>query len=75
MSTDRTVTQYRTGYWANMRGNQSGIHLEEKGRGACGYEPAGSMVWQFCANGIHPQYVTCRRCRRIVDRIMKETLR
>ncbi len=65
-----TEPRYRTGYWADAKGNRSGVHLEVNGIGACGYRPAVGMIFQFCATGIHPAYMTCRRCRRIVLKIM-----
>jgi hypothetical protein len=55
---------YETGYYGipgTCRVTQ--VHLILGGRPVCGYRPAKSQEFQWCAHGIQLYYLECPRCR------------
>ena len=37
-------------------------HYVENGKPVCGYKPHPTMLFQFCAAGIHEDYIDCVKC-------------
>lgn len=61
-----------TGYYGKPGTHYtSGVHAVRDGKPLCGYRPAKTMVFQWCANGIQHDYLECDRCRERVNGILK----
>jgi|CXWL01.1.fsa_nt_gi hypothetical protein len=65
---------YKTGYYANYRGNASGCHVVDfkTHKAICGYKPASSMMFQWCAYHVVEDYVRCRKCLDRLDKDRRE---
>ncbi len=59
----------QTGYFTSTtRPRRGRVHIVGTSSGApvCGAEVTGSFQW--CAPGVHEEYITCTRCKRWFDR-------
>ena len=59
---------YRTGYWGIPGTSRiSNVHISWDGKAICGAKFHPDSKFQFCANGVRLEYVTCNRCKERLD--------
>ena len=67
----------RTGYFARAteKGHNSKstqVHIENEGKGLCGYKPHKTMKFQWCAADVYLSYVECNKCKKIFEKMEKK---
>lgn len=59
------MTQLSTGYFAAVGRRPSRVHVVKDGQPICGSKP--KSPYQWCAHGIHAEYVTCPTCGALIQ--------
>jgi len=63
----------RTGYFARASGEGgkqvvTNVHVTRNDNSPiCGYKPHVTLRFQWCANRIVPNYVECKKCKRLTS--------
>lgn len=64
-----------TGYFASAEKHaRTKVHIIKDGIPICGSRIGDNMAFQFCAGGIHIEYVECMHCKRIGRRMLQAEL-
>jgi hypothetical protein len=66
------MREIRTSFWGSIHGHRIAIHVVSAGVPICGYKPAARMQQQICAMKVYRDYLTCKKCIRIIDRLQGE---
>ncbi len=66
---------YRTGYFASQqRDRPTKVHVVDGNDSpVCGATLGGDMIFQWCAQVIRVEYIECKTCKRIANRVMAKS--